>query len=260
MQMRISATIITLNEEDKIENCIRSVSQIVDEVLIVDSFSTDQTVAKAKNLGARILCNKFTSYVDQKNFASKKAKHDWILNLDADEVLSSKLQTSIQKEKKKNPEQLAQGYDFARLTRYCGKWIKHCGWYPNVRIRLYNRKKGKWQGEKIHERIQMKSKTRVRRLPGDLLHYTTNTLAEHVHQANRFSNIAAQVLFEKGRRPNFIKDVILNPILTFLQKYFFRLGVLDGYQGFFICALSAFANFIKYSKAWMLFHQIKKVS
>ena len=142
---------------------------------------------------------------------------------------------------------MLDGYYLNRLTNYCGKWIKHCGWYPDRKLRLWNRNKGSWQGT-IHEIVVMNPSAECAPLNGDILHYSFNSIEDHIITANNFSRIAAEEIYAQGKSVNFIIDILLNPVFTFIRKYFFQLGILDGYYGFVICRISAFANFLKYTK------------
>lgn len=244
-QINISAVIITLNEEANLGRCLDSLLGIADEILIVDSFSSDGTAEIARLKGARFIQNKFEGHIQQKNFAMIQAAHDYILSLDADEALSEELKKSIIQAKQNWAN---DAYSFNRLTNYCGKWIKYCGWYPDVKIRLWDRRKGKWGGENPHDKVIMEGGAAIKHLSGDLLHYSFPAISSHIRTANSFSDIAAREAHLKGRKSNLLLHIILNPWFTFIKKYFFQLGFLDGYYGFVICSISAFANFLKYTK------------
>ncbi len=243
--VKISAVVITLNEELNLERCLNSLRGIADEIVVVDSFSTDRTEAIARSNGAKFIQHKFEGHIQQKNYAMRQATYDYVLSLDADEVLSDALRNSILSAKQNWTH---DAFCFNRLTNYCGKWIKHCGWYPDTKTRLWNRRKGKWEGENPHDKVIMESGLRIKHLKGDLLHYSFPTIASHVRTANSFSEIAAKEAHRKGKKVTLIFHVILNPWFTFVKKYFFQLGFLDGYYGFIICRISALSNFLKYSK------------
>lgn len=249
--MNISATIITLNEEDNLPRCLASLEGIVDEIVLVDSFSTDRTLQIAQDHGCQVLTRKFSGYTEQKNFATEHCHYDWILGIDADEVLSEELRSSLLK-LKSSPCSEFWAYRFNRLTSYCGEWIRYCGWYPDARIRLWHRHHARWEGEKIHEQVVCDDSAKVKLLSGDLLHYSYNSIDEHISQANKFSSISAEVAFKKNKKADLIKDCILNPLYTFFNKFILRKGFLDGERGFIICVLSAYSNFLKYSKIRML--------
>ena len=241
---KLSVVIITLNEENNIGRCIESVQQVADEVVVVDSFSTDNTEKIAKNKGARFFQHPFEDYVKQHEYADQLASYDHILSLDADEALSDELSKSILVAKKywKN-----DGYFMNRRTNYCGKWINHSGWYPDKKLRLFDRRKGKWVGRKIHERFTLKEGSTTGHLKGDILHYSFPNITDHVNQANNFTDLTALAAFEAGSRSNGLK-IFFNPIFKFIRDYFFNLGILDGYYGFVICQISANATFLKYVK------------
>lgn len=250
----ISAVIITLNEEKNLDRCLRSVVSIVDEIVIVDSGSTDDTLKIAGRYNAKIIVEPFRGYVEQKNFADTQASHDWILSLDADEALSPELDTAIRQIK---GNEKFDAYELKRLTNYCGNWIRHCGWYPDRKIRLFNRKKGKWQGEQIHELWQFHyPETSGGQLSGDLLHYSYYTLSDHLKQIEKFTEIMARRDVENGKKSSLIK-AIASSKWKFIQSYFLQLGFLDGLAGLQVCSLSAFATYVKYSKIRQ-YHQFKK--
>jgi len=244
MEIQVSAVIITLNEDRNIERCLASLDAIADEIVVVDSFSTDRTEAICKNFGVRFIQHPFQGYASQKNFALQSATYDIVLNLDADEALSDELRNSILAAKK---NWNADGYYFNRLTNYCGKWIRHCGWYPDRKLRLVDRRKAQWGGGEVHEKIIMQNGAATQFLDGDLLHYSYYTIEEHIKQQQLFSDLAAKEALKKGRRSTLF-HVVLNPAYTFIRKYFLQLGFLDGYYGWTISWISAKANYWKYSK------------
>lgn len=241
---KISAVIITYNEERNIERCIKSVLSVVDEVIVVDSFSTDRTEAICRNLGATFHQHTFEGYRDQKNYAVQLASFDYILSLDADEALSEELKQSILAAK--NTWDF-DGYYSNRLNNYCGQWIYHSNWYPDRKIRLFDRRKGAWGGLNIHETVRMSKDAKVGYLSGDILHWSLASYEEHVDKANRFSTISAKEYHRIGKRSSILK-IIVNSGWHFLKAYVLRLGFLDGYNGFVISALSAYTCFLKYVK------------
>ena len=243
--IRLSAVIITLNEEQNIGRCIDSLAGVVDEIIIVDSYSTDATEAISLSKGAIFLKNKFEGHIQQQNFARQQASSDFILSIDADEALSPELQQSIISVK---TNWARDGYRVTRLTQYCGQWIHHCGWYPDKNIRVWNRTKGQWAGENPHNKIVLTDDASIGQLHGNLLHYSFPTIASHLKTISHFSEIASIAAVKKGKRANLVIHIIGNPIFTFLKRYFFQLGFLDGFYGFVICVNSAFANFTKYVK------------
>jgi glycosyltransferase involved in cell wall biosynthesis len=240
----ISAVIITYNEEKNIARCIESVRDVADEILVVDSFSTDATESICKDHGVNFIQHPFEGHIEQKNYALSQAQHDCVLSLDADEALSSELAAGITAIKNNWQH---DSYAFNRLTSYCGQWIKHCGWYPDPKIRLFSRKKASWGGVNPHDRIIMASGATTRHIPGDLLHYTFNTVAEHIAQINKFSEIKAAGLFRKGRSVNLLR-MGLEPLFKFFKSYVLKAGFLDGWYGLILCANSAHAIFLRYAK------------
>jgi glycosyltransferase involved in cell wall biosynthesis len=249
---KISAVIITFNEEKNLLRCLNSIADIVDEIVVVDSFSTDKTAEIAKQYGAKFLTHPFEGHIEQKNFALSQATFDNVLSLDADECLSEKLKESILKVK--NEKQLKTAYSMNRLTNYCGRWIHYCGWYPDRKVRLFNRKYVVWGGENPHDKILLPPNVDDSKLDGDLLHYSYYTPSDHLQQIDKFTSIAANEAFKKGKRIGWFR-LILAPIFKFLRDYILKKGFLDGFEGYMICRLSATATFMKYAKIRYLFRQ-----
>jgi glycosyltransferase involved in cell wall biosynthesis len=244
----ISVVIITFNEERNIVRCIRSVQGIADEVLVVDSHSTDRTCELAKDLGARLISHDWQGYAVTKNFANSQAKFDHILSLDADEALSDTLRQSILEVKEKWN---ADAFTMNRLTNYCGKWIRHCGWYPDRKLRLFDKNKGSWTGEIIHESVTMDSVVTIRHLKGDILHYSYYSLADHIRQAEKFTDLTALESYNKGKNASRLK-ILFAPKVKFLRDYLFNRGFLDGFYGYTVCRISSHATYLKYSKLMRL--------
>jgi len=243
--VKISAVIITFNEEINISRCLDSLNEVADEIVVVDSLSTDKTEEICNDKGADFIRHPFEGHVEQKNYAMSRVNHDYILSLDADEALSEELKKSILSAKSNWGY---EGYSFNRLANYCGKWIRHCGWYPDKKIRLWDRRKGSWGGVNPHDKVIMQENSSVKHLSGDLLHYSYYTIRENISQINNFSDIAAGASYEMGEKANVVLDIFLNPIFTFLKKYILQLGLLDGYYGFVISINSAYFRFLKYAK------------
>jgi glycosyltransferase involved in cell wall biosynthesis len=241
--MKITATIITLNEERNIARAIESL-RCCDEILIVDSGSVDRTVELAEKLGVKVVEAGWLGYAAQKNWASEQAANDWILSLDADEALSEALEAEIWTLKKSGPRYDA--YTMPRLARYLGKWILHSGWYPDRKIRLYHRAKAKWVGEFVHESVQASG--RVGHLQSNILHFTCDSLSEHLRTLDRYTTLAAQEIAARGVKVPLYR-VLLDPCWTFLRTYFVQRGFLDGHEGLVIAYMAAFYTFLKYSKA-----------
>jgi glycosyltransferase involved in cell wall biosynthesis len=245
--VKISVSIITLNEEKKIERCLQSVQGLADEIVVVDSFSTDATESICLKYGARFIKNAFLGYVAQKNFAMQQASYTHILALDADEILSDELRESILAVKSNWGD--VDGYSFNRFNNYCGKWMRFGGTYPDRKIRLWNRHKGAWGGTDPHDTVKINRK-RVVWLKGDLLHYSYFTVDEHLQQTHRFAEIAARAKYANGEKPVFFIQVLLNPMFKFVKRFFFQLGFLDGYYGFVFCAIVSSLNFFKYLRLY----------
>lgn len=245
-QIKISATIIVLNEEKKIESCLRSLLGVVDEIVVVDSCSTDNTEAICLRYPVRFIRHPFEGYVRQKNYAMHQATYDYILSLDADERLSDELRESILQAKANWGD--VDGYALHRFNNYCGKWMRFSGWYER-KIRLWDRRKASWQGQDPHDFISI-PKSRLKNLKGNLLHYSYLTIDEHIRQTFRFAEIAARAKFKNGERPNFVLNVIFSPLFRFVKSYFFQFGFLDGYYGFMFCSISASLTFFKYVRLY----------
>ncbi len=241
--MKISATIITLNEERNIARAIESL-QCADEILVVDAGSTDRTVDIASKLGARVLENPWSGYAAQKNFASGNASHDWILSIDADESLSETLHAEILHIKKFGPQ--FDAYTMPRLAQYLGRWIQHSGWYPDRKVRLFDRRKARWKGDYVHESVKVIGSTG--HLDANLLHFTCDSLSEHLRTMDRYTTLAAEQLIDQKAQIGFAK-LVLDPLWTFFNTYFLKQGFRDGVEGLCIAYMAAFYNFLKYAKA-----------
>ena len=242
---KISATIITLNEEDKIRQCLESLRDVADEIVVVDSLSTDNTKLICEEFGVKFVEQKWLGYSEQKNLANDIASHDWILSIDADEVLSDELKKSILKIKDTDFDTDNDVvFSFNRLNNYCGKWMHHSGFYPDKKIRIWNRKIGKWEGI-VHEVIKFSTKVKEVHLKGDLLHYSYAKPEDFEKQVFKFAELRAQHYFDKGKKCASLLKII-SPIYFFIQHYFFRLGFLDGKEGFVMCKVAAKATRHKY--------------
>jgi glycosyltransferase involved in cell wall biosynthesis len=244
MAISISAVIITYNEERNIERCLNSLQDVVDEIVVVDSFSRDRTEEICKQLNVRFIQNPFEGHIQQKNYAIDQASNEWILSLDADEALTDALKESILKIKN-DPQFL--GYRMNRLTNYCGHWVRYCGWYPDTKVRLVNRDHARWQGVNPHDRLDMNKGEETGFLKGDLLHYSYYTREDHLKQIEYFGDIAAKELFQRGGRSNYFK-IAIKVVAQFFKSFFLKLGILDGPTGFTISRLSAYATYRKYVK------------
>jgi glycosyltransferase involved in cell wall biosynthesis len=249
--MKISACIIGLNEEQNIADCLASLQGVADEIVYVDSYSDDKTVKIVKKFTKKIFFRKFDNYVAQKNYAATKAKHDWILNLDCDERLSDELRTSLLELKQTGTDKV--GFRFNRLTWYLYRFIRHSGWYPDDKVRLYDRRVAKWEGEKVHEIINTPA-DKTGKLKGDLLHYSFRTIDDHLKTIRSYSEMAAQAMFERGRRVSLV-GVFARSGWVIVRKFFFELAFLDGTAGIIITYYSAVATFTKYIKLYVLHKQ-----
>jgi glycosyltransferase involved in cell wall biosynthesis len=246
----LSVVIITLNEERNIARCIKSAQVLADEILVVDSLSSDRTQSIAQELGAKVIEQPFLGHIEQKNFAKDQAKNDWVLSLDADEALSETLQASI-RSALENPAY--DGFRMNRLTNFCGQWIHHSGWYPDTKLRLFKKDAGSWQGTNPHDRFDLHDQAASGFLKGDLLHYSFYSVEEHLAQIDKFSTIAAKAKFDKGERLTpFLHGV--KALAKFFKAYLLKRGFLDGYYGWVIARNSAKATYLKYHKLHQL-HQ-----
>ncbi|MCY7375423.1 MAG: glycosyltransferase family 2 protein [Pyrinomonadaceae bacterium] len=247
--MKISAVIIAFNEENKIAEAIESVAW-ADEILVVDSESTDITRTIAERLGAKVLVNKWHGFSKQKQFAADRAAHDWIFSLDADERVSDELKAELLRLKNAIESDLADGYRIPRLSFYMNRPIRHGGWYPDWQLRFFNRRKGKWKDVLIHESIEMAENSRVEKLKGDILHFSVEDVSHH-HQmiGTRYAPLAARQMFERGRRTSAAK-IFTAGATAFLQTYVLKGGFLDGLAGFAIARFAAHHAFLKHLLLW----------
>ena len=234
---KLSVVIITYNEERNIEGCIKSVQSIADEIIVLDSYSTDRTKEICESHGVLFSAHKFDGHIQQKNRALALAKNEWVLSLDADEIPNAKLLQSI-KDALENP--ITEAFYFNRLTNYLGKWVRHSGWYPDRKLRLLKKSKGHWAGINPHDKIELEKGVEPAYLKGDLLHYSYYSIEQHIDQINKFTTIGAFEAHKKGRKSN-MAIAIVKSSWKFIRDYFFKLGILDGYYGFVICSLSAWA-------------------
>ncbi len=241
--MKISATLITLNEQGNVARAIESL-RCCDEILVLDCGSSDQTVQIAARLGARVVDSPWQGYSRQKNLAAEKAEHDWILSVDADEALSEALEAEIWQLKKSGPA--CDAYTMPRLAQYMGRWILHSGWYPDRKVRLYDRRKARWVGDFVHESVEVQGT--VGHLKCNLLHFTCDSLTEHLRTMDRYTTLAAQELASSRRKITW-RDLLFDPPWTFIRTYFVQRGFLDGMEGLTIAYMAAFYTFVKYAKA-----------
>ena len=243
---KISAVIITLNEERNIGRCLRSLMHVADEVVVVDSFSNDATPAICAEYHVNFVSHPWEGYVATKNYANNLASNDLILSIDADEALSPELAESILKLKEQDVE--GKAFSMNRLMNYCGRWIRHCGWYPDTKVRLFDRRKVQWTGQKVHETLDIPKETQIVHLEGDLLHYSFYTPEEHRLQMEKFATLSAEEMVEKGKRPSRF-SAFLHTSWKFLRDYLFKGGFLDGGMGWTISKNNAYGVWYKYLKA-----------
>lgn len=250
---KLSTVIMTFNESAHIGRCIESVLPFSDEVLVVDSFSTDDTVKIAKMLNATVLQNKFEGYIEQRKFCIEKATYPLVFVIDADEAVSEELKIEIFITKK---NQKSNGYLINRLNSIGNIWIHYGGWHPDWKLRLFFRDKIKVVGEQPHDKIILNDKTKPQKLKGNLLHYSDANLTERNETVNKHSTSAAQHLFNQGKRTNVFR-IILKPLYRFVLEYFFKLGFMDGLIGYFVAKSNAQYVFLREMKLWELW-KIKK--
>lgn len=241
----LSVSIITFNEEKNIARCLDSVKDIANEIVVIDSNSTDNTESICKQYGVKFYKQSFLGYIEQKNFALDHCKHNIVLCLDADECLSPALIQSIKKAKQTDFQ--FDAYTMNRCTNFCGRWIKYGTWYPDKKLRLFNKQKGKWGGTNPHDKIEMQTGVKPSFLKGDIYHYSYYTIEEVLTQQNKFTTIQAKAMYEQGKRGNVLK-LFLNPLIAFVSGYIFKLGFLNGADGFFIASTVAYNTMVKYYK------------
>lgn len=247
----LSVVIITFNEEKNIRRCIESVTAVADEVIVIDSFSEDRTVEIAESLGAKVKQSAFTGYINQKNKAINEASNHYVLLLDADEFLSDELAASVLREKKNFTY---KAYAMKRCNIFMGKYIRHGLWYPDRKLRLFDKRFGQCGGLNPHDVILMKEKTEIKLLEGDMYHHTFETVDAYRKRNNEVSTVIAQSLFDAGIKKSRYK-IIFSPLWSFINGYLLRLGFLDGYTGLIIATLTAQQSFLKYQKLRQLHRQ-----
>jgi glycosyltransferase involved in cell wall biosynthesis len=247
--VKISAVLITFNEEKNIRQAIESVAW-ADEILVVDSESTDRTRAIAESLGAKVFGQKWLGFSKQKQFATEAAQHDWVFSLDADERVSDELKEEIRR--LKNSSTAADGYKIPRLSFYMQRPIRHGGWYPDWQLRFFNRTQGKWKDVLIHESVEMNRAARIEKLKGEILHYSVENAAHHHRMiGERYAPLAAARMFADGKRTTRLK-IAFAGLAAFVQTYFLKLGCLDGFAGFCIARFAAHHAFLKHLLLWEL--------
>jgi glycosyltransferase involved in cell wall biosynthesis len=244
MQIQLSVVIIAFNEEKNIARCLDSVIGVAEDVVVIDSFSTDRTKQICEEKEVRFITHKFDGHIEQKNWAITQAKYQHVLSLDADEALTAELRNEIIKIKS---NWQADGYSFNRLTNFCGSWIKHCGWYPDKKLRFWDTTKGKWGGDNPHDKVIMEKGTKTKHINFDALHYSFYTIEQHLKQIEYFTDISSKAAFKNGQTSSGFK-IFYKSTFKFIRDYILKLGFLDGYYGYIVCKNSAYAKRLKYSK------------
>lgn len=240
--VNISGIVLTFNEEKNIARCLQSMQEVCDEIVVVDSFSSDKTEEICKSFGVRFIQNAWPGFKEQKNFAQAHAQYDHVLQLDADEEVSTELQQSILAVK---AHWQADGYFSNRFTNYCGKWIRHSGWYPDSKLRLYDRRKGNWQGLDPHPHVILQAGASSGKLKGDLLHYSFYSHEELVTRSAGYAKQAAEAMLQTGKKYSGFK-LVFSPVFRFWKDYIFQGGFRDGFEGLVICWVAAYYTFLKY--------------
>lgn len=256
MTDRISAVLITKNEAHHVERCLASLREVADEIVVVDDHSTDGTAALCERLGARVVQQAWLGFGPQKNFANGLARNEWILSVDADEALDPRLAAAVARAKARG---LAGAYEVSRLNWYYGKFLRHGLEYPDRKIRLFPRGAASWNASLVHEGLVFSTPLPVTRLEGHLLHHTYARLEDHVAKANRYTSLAAQDAFQRGKAPS-LAGLLASPLAVFLKAYVLRRGFLDGLHGLVVAALHAHATFVKKAKLWDLHRAARAAS
>lgn len=247
---KISAFVICLNEERNIRRCLESLAWC-NELIVIDSGSTDKTLEICDELGVKVLFNPWSGYRDQKQFGLNQCSNEWCLSLDADEVVSSELAQEIPMVLSASGNSAVNGFELLRVVFHLGRWWRKGGWYPEYRLRLVRKDKTVWGGDDPHDHAIVAGETR--RLRGELLHYTHTDLADQIRSMNNFSSIAARSIIAKGGRFSLLK-LLANPVARFLKFYFLRKGYREGMPGFIVAVLEGYYAFLKYAKVWELRH------
>lgn len=247
---KISAVIICKNESEHIGACLAALQEAVEDILVVDSMSTDDTVDICRQAGVRVVQTAWQGYAQTKNYANSLATYDWILSIDADEILSAELIQQI-----RNLQPLSgHVYSLDRINNFCGQWIKHAGWYPDWKKRLFERTTALWEGDYVHEQLKHPKNHHVTPLQGRLLHYSYSSLEDHWKRMEKYTQLAAEEMYHKKKSANWIK-LWLSPIFSFLRTYIFKFGILDGKNGWIICKRNAALTHMKYKKLKAMYRQ-----
>ncbi|MFQ5928344.1 MAG: glycosyltransferase family 2 protein [Acidobacteriota bacterium] len=242
---RISAVLVTYNEEDKIERALTSLKAVSDEIVVVDSCSTDATTQICRRYTDRVLQRAWEGYRAQKQFATEQASHDWVLSLDGDEMLSPQLKEEILQWKFQECDY--KGYYLPRKTFFMRRWIEHTTWYPDWQLRLFQKSCGRWEGGRVHESFRVAGPTG--KFKGQIYHHTYASFSEYLEQLEHFSSLAAKDLYDQGKRAHWIHFTFYPPVV-FFKNYLMRKGFLDGIPGLVVSTLAAVSTLFKYLKLW----------
>lgn len=253
MRDKISACVIAFNEERKIRRCLQSLTWC-DEIIVVDSFSTDRTLEICREFTDRVYQHEWLGYVGQRNLVREMSNYPWILFLDSDEEVSPALRDEILAEFEQGTNDYV-GYEFPRLVYYLGRWIRHGEWYPDVKLRLFKKEFGRTEGQEPHDRVSVNGA--VKRLKNPVWHYTYDDITDHVNTLNRFSSIGAQQKFVH-ESPFRWTDLFFRPMFRFIKGYILRRGFLDGSHGFVIALMSAYGAYLKYAKLWEMYRRQRR--
>ena len=243
--MKLTVTVITYNEAENIAAALDSVSW-ADEIIVVDSHSTDDTVAIARQRATRVIVRDWPGYSEQKNFAADHASHDWVLSMDADERVTPQLAGEIRKLLQQEPA--SRGYRVRRVSRYLGRWIRSTDWFPDYQLRLYDRRAGRWNGLRIHESFRLTAGTAAH-LQGELQHYAYRDISHHLQKIDAYTTLIADQWMEEGRRSSVLR-LALHPMMAFFRNYVLRRGFSDGLPGLVISILNSYYVFLKFAKLW----------
>ena len=246
MAVPVTATVITFNEAANIQAALESLSW-ADEIIVVDSESTDDTAAIARRFTDKVIVRPWPGYIAQKNFAAEQASHDWIFSLDADERVTPELASEIKALIASGPR--AAGYRVPRVTFHLGRWMRSTDWYPDYQLRFYDRRRARWSGKYVHESV--KSDGPVEDLRGELQHFAYRDLAHHFQTMDRYTTLAAKQMYEEGRRAGFF-DLLVHPPAAFVRNYLLRGGFRDGVPGLIVSAMNARYVGLKFAKLWEL--------
>lgn len=243
---KLSCIIVCYNEEQKIQATLESLRDVCDEILVVDSFSTDATVEICRRYTEQIIERSWNGYRDQKQYATEQAAHDWVLSLDADEELSPTLRAELLQWKEAGGND-CNGYLIPRVAFFMGRWIKHTTWYPDLQLRLFRKSRGRWEGGRVHEAFKVQGKSG--KFAGHLHHYTYSSISEYLEQLERFSSLAAEDYNDGGKKAG-VRHLLIDPPLVFFKNYIIRRGLMDGIPGLVVSLLAAASTFFKYLKLW----------